>query len=122
MEQLSIVLLIYFLLITVILIYPVMLAARFVGAGKTGFSRAAIAVFLQVALSFLLKLFVTNNLIVVLVGITVGAVIYSLILNTTIPRGFAVGFLAAMIGAVAAVLIAVFSAGLITGLVAVTGV
>jgi hypothetical protein len=92
-------------IIFVIIIYPVMLAARFVGAGKTGFGSVVFALFLLVIAGILIRLFVTNEIGVGLITIPVGSIIYSFALDTTILRGFAISILAVTIVVVAVVLL-----------------
>jgi hypothetical protein len=93
-------------IIVIIIIYPVMLAARLVGAGKTGFGSAVFSVFLQACLSLVIRLFIASELVAVLIAIIGGSLIYSMALETTILRGFAVSILAVTIAVVAVVLFA----------------
>jgi hypothetical protein len=92
-------------IIFVIIIYPVMLAARLVGAGKTGFGSVLFAVFLQAGAGILIGLFTTNQLVAVLIALIFGSIIYSMALDTTILRGFAISILAVTIVVVAVVLL-----------------
>jgi hypothetical protein len=92
-------------IIFVIIIYPVMLAARLVGAGKTGFGSVLFAVFLQACAGILIRLFTTNQLVAGLIALIVGSIIYSMALDTTILRGFAISILAVTIVVVAVVLL-----------------
>lgn len=84
-------------IIFIIIIYPVMLAARLVGAGKTGFGSAVFSVLLQSCLGILIKVFILSELVAVLIAVIGGSVIYSLALDTTILRGFAISMLAVTI-------------------------
>ena len=88
-------------LIFLIIIYPVMLAARFVGAGKTGLGSVIFSIFLLVIAGVLIRLFVTNEIAVGLITIPVGSIIYSFALDTTILSGFAISIQAALIVVVA---------------------
>jgi hypothetical protein len=90
-------LVISFAIIFIIIIYPIMLAARLVGAGKTGFGSVVFALFLLVIAGILIRLFVTNEIGVGLITIPVGSIIYSFALDTTILRGFAISVLAVLI-------------------------
>jgi len=83
-----------------------MLAAKIVGAGKTGFGPAVLAVILQACLSILIRQFVPSDLIALLAAVTVGSIIYSLTLDTTILRGFAVSILVVVIFVAAMLLFA----------------
>ena len=100
-----------FVIIFLIIIYPIMLAARLVGAGKTGVGAVTFSLLLLVIAGILIRLFITNELAVGLVTIPVGSIIYSYTLDTTIPRGFAISILAALIVVVAFIaLSAIFTA------------
>ena len=84
-------------IIFIIIIYPVMLAARLVGAGKTGFGSVVFSVFLQLFLGILIKVFIVSELVAVLSAVIGGSVIYSSALDTSILRGFAISILAVII-------------------------
>ncbi len=86
-----------FAIIFFIIIYPVMLAARLVGAGKTGFGSVVFSVLLQVSLGLIIRLFVADELVGGLIALIGGSIIYSLALDTTILRGFAISILAVTI-------------------------
>ena len=88
-------------IIFIIIIYPIMLAARLVGAGKTGFGSVVFSLFLLIIAGVLIRLFTTNEIGVGLITIVVGSIIYSFALDTTILRGFAISILAALIVVVA---------------------
>jgi len=88
-------------IIFIIIIYPVMLAARLVGAGKTGFGSVVFSLFLLVIAGILIRLFVSNEIGVGLITIPVGSIIYSFALDTTILRGFVISVLAVLIVVVA---------------------
>ena len=90
-------LLISFSIIFIIIIYPIMLAARLVGAGKTGFGSVVFSLFLLAIAGILIRLFITDEIFVGLITIPVGSIIYSYALDTTILRGFAIALLAALI-------------------------
>jgi len=90
-------LIISFAIIFIIIIYPIMLAARLVGAGKTGFGSVVFSLFLLVIAGIVIRMFITNEIGVGLVTIPVGAIIYSFALDTTILRGFAISVLAVLI-------------------------
>ena len=92
-------------IIFVIIIYPIMLAARLVGAGKTGFGSVVFALILLVTAGLIIRLFITDEIVVGLVTIPAGSVIYAFALDTTILRGFAIAILAAVIVLVAALML-----------------
>ena len=94
-------LIISFAIIFIIIIYPIMLAARLVGAGKTGFGSVVFSLFLLLIAGVLIRLFITNDIGVGLITIPVGSIIYSFALDTTILRGFAISILAVLIVVVA---------------------
>ena len=48
-------------IIIALVVFPVMIAARIVGAGKTGFGSALLAVILQVCLSMTVDRFISNE-------------------------------------------------------------
>ena len=93
-------------ILVALLVVPVMLAARLVGAGKTGFGSALLAVVLQVCLSGVTQQVVASRPATLLIGIVVGSAIFALVLDTTWLRGVAIGLLSAIIGAVVAFLLA----------------
>jgi hypothetical protein len=86
-----------FAFIFIIIIYPIMLAARLVGAGKTGFGSVVFSLFLLAIAGILIRLFITDEIVVGLITIPVGSIIYSFALDTTILRGFAISVLAVLI-------------------------
>ena len=94
-------LIISFAIIFIIIIYPIMLAARLVGAGKTGVGSVVFSLFLLLIAGVLIRLFTTNEIAVGLITISVGSIIYSFALDTTILRGFAISILAVLIVVVA---------------------
>ena len=61
-----------FAIIFVIIIYPIMLAARLVGAGKTGFGSVVFSLLLLVIAGILIRLFITDEIVVGLITIPVG--------------------------------------------------
>ncbi|WP_374012735.1 hypothetical protein [Pseudoxanthomonas koreensis] len=95
-----------FAVLVVALVVPVMLAARMVGAERTGFGSALIAVILQMVLSAVVRSIASDQLIVVLVALIVGSGIYSFTLGTTLLKGFLVSIIATVIAVVAIVLLA----------------
>ncbi|MGH8128684.1 MAG: hypothetical protein ACRETC_10055 [Gammaproteobacteria bacterium] len=83
----------------------VMLAARIVKAGKTGFGAAILAVFLQLCLSVFIHLFVTSPVLAFLIAIGLGSVIYAFVLDTSYPRGLAIGVLVVVFFIIIAVIL-----------------
>ena len=84
-------------IVFIIIIYPTMLAARLVGAGKTGVGSVVFSLFLLLIAGVAIRLFTTNETAVGLITIPVGSIIYSYALDTTIVRGFAICVLAVLI-------------------------
>lgn len=82
-------------------VIPVMLAARLVGAGKTGFGSALLAVFLQTGLSAITREFVDSLLLAVIVAVVFGSAIYAFTLDTTWFGGLAISILTIVIGIIA---------------------
>ena len=89
-----------------ILIFPVMIAARMVGAERPGFGSALLAVFLQACLSAILQAFSTNPIFAVGVAVVGGAAIYAFALSTSLLKGFVISVLATIIAVVFMVLFA----------------
>jgi hypothetical protein len=80
-----------------VLVLPVMLAARMVGAERTSFGAALLAVFLQACLSILLQLFAHNPIFLVGVTIVGGCAIYAFALDTSLLKGLVISVLATII-------------------------
>jgi len=80
----------FFLAVTVV---PIMIGARVVGAEKTGFGSAVIALILLSVLSVAIEHMVSNNLLAFLVSVAGGAAILSGVLGTTFLKGLAVSFI-----------------------------
>ncbi len=87
-------------------VVPVMIAARLVGARKTGFGAAVLAVFLQLILATALLLLVSNPTVAMIVSVLGGTVIFAFALDTTMLKGFIVSILVGLIGAAVAFLLA----------------
>lgn len=92
-------------LVFVIIILPVMIAARMVGAGRTSFWPVVFAVLLQVLFGVLIRLVIENELLLGFTSAVGGSLIYSFALKTTILRGFAISLLAVGIVVVALLLL-----------------
>lgn len=103
-------LILMFAALVAVLVLPVMFAARMVGAERTGFGAAFIAVILQIVLSGLVEQFATNQLIAVVIAIIGGSAIYSFTLSTTLLKGLFISIIATIIAVVAIVLLAGSSA------------
>ena len=89
-----------------VLIFPVMLAARMVGAERTGFGSALLAVFLQACLSALLQAFSSNPVFSIGVAVVGGSAIYAFSLGTSLLKGFVISVLATIIALVVLVIFA----------------
>lgn len=81
-----------------------MFAARFVGAGKTGFGSAFIAVIVQAIFSAVTDQYFASPAIGILVAVLAGSAIYAWILETTLIKGFLIGLVSTVI-AVAVILV-----------------
>jgi hypothetical protein len=95
-------------LVVFVVTYPVMLAARFVGAGRTGFGSAVISFVLLTSLSLVIRLYVINELIALLIAVIGGSLIYSWVLDTTVLRGFIVSILSIAIAVVVILFLTLF--------------
>jgi hypothetical protein len=95
-----------FALLIGITVLPVMLSAKLIHAGKTGFGSALLAVFLQACLSGVIQSFVPNIFIAALIAIIGGSAIYAFVLDTTMLRGFAICILTLVITVVTILLLA----------------
>ena len=91
---------------------PVIVAARIVGARKTGFWSAVFAVFLQLILTGGLLQFGPRPAVALIVVVVGGALIYAFALDTTILRGF---FVSLLVGLIAAGIALLISGALLTG-------
>lgn len=89
---------------------PVMLAAKMVRAGRSGFWISFLAVIVQFAASAVVQALAKNSLIAVLVAIIVGAAIYAWVLRTSWLKGLLIGVIATVIGVIAAFLLFAFGA------------
>src|SRR3546814_4125551 len=94
-----------FAVLVLALVVPVMLAARMVGAERTGFGTALIAVILQMVLYAVVRSLSSDQLLVILVALLVGTALYSLTLGTPLLKGFLVSIIPLVIAIVAAVLL-----------------
>jgi hypothetical protein len=94
------------LVIVAVVVFPVMIAARVVNAGKTGFGSALLAVILQVCLSAILNRFISNEVIGLVVGLALGAAVYAMVLDTTMLKGFIISILTTVIMVAAVFLLA----------------
>ena len=90
-------LLVFFLVVVVATVVPVMLAAGLVGARNASFGAAVLAVLLHAGLSMIAHRLIGPPLPVLLLRLVAGAAIYAFALETTLWRGFAVSVLATAI-------------------------
>ena len=88
-----------------ILVVPVMLGARLVGAQRTGFGAALVAVVLQSFLVFAVG-HLAPNILGVLIGFVLGAVLYAYTLGTTVRRGAGISVVSGVISVVVSFLFA----------------
>lgn len=94
-----------FAVVVALAVVPVMLAARFVGAGRVGVGSALVAVIVQSALSAATRAFAPSLGVALLVAIVAGSAIYAFVLDTTLIRGFLIGIVSTVIGVVVLVVL-----------------
>ena len=90
-------LLVMLLVFVVVLVVPVMIGARMVGAEKTGFGSALLAVVCLGVLGVIIQKLGFGPLIGFIVSAVAGAGLLALLLGTTFWRGMAVSVLAAVL-------------------------
>lgn len=95
-----------FAVLAIVLVIPIMLGARIVGARNTGFGSALLAVVILAAFSAAVENFVANDIVAFVVAAVIGAIVLAGVLGTTFYRGLAVSVIAAIIQAVAILVIA----------------
>jgi len=93
-------------IVIALVVFPVMIAARIVGAGKTGFGSALLAVILQVCLSLLIGRFIASQGLNIVVSLALGSALYAMVLDTTMLKGFIISILTTVITFVAFMVIA----------------
>ena len=81
------------LLIAGITVFPIMIAARIVGARHTGFWFALLALLMQSLVSGLLNRLFFNPLQAMLVSLLVAPAVYAAVLGTTYLKGLAISAL-----------------------------
>jgi hypothetical protein len=99
-------LLLFLLMLAAITVFPIMIAARIVGAQNRSFGHALFALLLQAALSAALQAFVPNQALAGLASLLLGPAIYAMVLNTTYLRSLAISVLFVVIAVVALFLLA----------------
>jgi hypothetical protein len=90
-------LLIALFIIAAITVFPVMIAARMVGAKNTSFGYALLALILQGVMSALLNTFIHRPLLSAVLSLLLGPAIYAGVLKTTYLRGFVISILFVLI-------------------------
>ena len=90
-------LLIMFVVLFVVTIFPVMIGARVVGANNRGFGSALLAVLLLTAVSAACDRLIANQLLNFLITAGVGGVVISAALGTTFWRALGVAVIATAI-------------------------
>ena len=88
---------IVFAVLAVVLVIPIMIGARLVGAKNTGFGSALLAVVIIAGISAAIEIFVVNDIVAFITAVAVGALVLSGILGTTFFRGLAVSVIATII-------------------------
>jgi ABC-type uncharacterized transport system permease subunit len=97
---------IFFVGMVVVLLVPIMIGARMVGANNTGFGAALVAVLALTVVNTVVDKFVANQVIAFLVSGALGSFLLAGILGTSFWRAVAVSVIAAAIFAVIVVLFA----------------
>lgn len=92
---------ILFLILSVLLVFPVMYADRLVDAERTGFGAALIAVIGQLVLSVLVSAIAPTQFVGVLIGVVGGSAIYAFTLGTSLLKGFIISIVALVVGIIA---------------------
>ena len=89
----------FLLIVAVITVVPVMIAARVVRAGRTGFFHALFSLLLQIGASFWLAVFVhiSSAFLQSLVGWLVGAAVFAVVMDTTFVKGMIISVLSVII-------------------------
>ena len=95
-----------FAIAVAVAVVPVMLAARFVGAGRVGFGSALVAVIVQSILSAATRAFAPSVGVAPLVAVLAGSAIHAFVLDTTLIRGFVIGIVSTIVGVVVLVILA----------------
>ena len=95
-----------FAILAVVLVIPIMIGARLVGARNTGFGSALLAVVIVAGLSAVIDSTITSDVVAFVAAAVVGAFVLSGILGTTFFRGLAVSVIAAIIQVVVMLLFA----------------
>jgi len=90
-------LLIALFIIAAITVFPVMIAAKMVGAKNTSFGYALLVLILQGVMSALLNTFIHRPLLAGVLSLLLGPAIYAGVLKTTYLRGFAISILFVLI-------------------------
>lgn len=86
-----------FFAVLAITVVPIMIAARIVGAGNTGFGSCLTAAFLLTVINTITSGMVGDDLIGAAINAVVGAVVFKFVLDTTYVRGFCISVLATVI-------------------------
>jgi len=99
-------LLLVLLILAAITVFPVMIAAKMVGAKNTDFAHALLALVLQGLMSGLLHSIIYRPFLASLISLLLGPAIYAAVLKTTYLRGFAISILFVLIALVFLLLLA----------------
>lgn len=92
-------------IIVALIVFPVMLSARVLGAAKASFGAALLAVIAQVILSALTRHFAPSQFIAICIMAIGGSAIYAYVLDTTLLRGFFISILATVITVIAIIVL-----------------
>ncbi len=88
-----------------IAVLPVKLAASFVGAERTGFGSALLAVVVQFVLVAVVRALLPDGLAEVVAALVVGSIVYAYALGTSVVKGFVISIVATVIAVVAVIML-----------------
>ena len=91
--------------VVALIVFPVMLSARALGAARSSFGVSLLAVLAQVVFAALTRHFAPSQLIALGIMVVGGSAIYAFILDTTVLRGFFISIMATVITAIAIVVL-----------------
>ena len=95
-----------FAIVAAVLVVPVMIGARMVGARNRTFGPALLAVILMSIASVAIDENISNDIVAFAAMLVVGAIVLSTVLGTTFLRGVAISMIATVIQLVAILVIA----------------
>ena len=99
-------LLLFLLLLAAVTVFPIMIAARIVGAQNRSFGYALFALLIQAAVSAMLQTFIHRPLFAGIASLLIGPAIYAMVLKTTYLRGVVISILFVVIAVILVFLLA----------------